>query len=213
MPNKRTMPRVCRVCEAEFFTTPYDVRIGKGLYCSPQCGFEGRRRRALPSIEIEGDTARIPLLARDGSVRAYALIDADDAEWAGQWPWHLSPKGYAVRNVRVEGGYKSFRLHRELLGLIENDGLDGDHINRDRLDYRRSNLRIIPKGGNSQNVPVRPDKRSAYRGVSWHTDTHRWRAYVYVQKKCVRLGSFTDEHEAGRVAKEARLRLMPYATD
>jgi hypothetical protein len=34
-------------------------------------------------------------------------------------------------------------LHREVLQLHEGDGLIADHVNRVRLDCRRSNLRIL----------------------------------------------------------------------
>jgi hypothetical protein len=35
--------------------------------------------------------AEIPLRARDGSVKAWALIDAADAAWLNQWRWSMFP--------------------------------------------------------------------------------------------------------------------------
>ena len=159
------------------------------------------------------DIARIPLRARDGSIRAYAVIDMADAEWASQWRWHLHPKGYATRSQKIDGIPRTFRLHRELLGLMRGDGLDVDHIDRDKLNCRRSNLRIVPKGKNSQNQPSVRGSTSRYRGVSWRGDPGQWGAYVKTGGKQYRLGQFASETEAAEAARLGRARLLPFAVD
>ncbi len=97
-----------------------------------------------PSHEIDaaGDV-RMPLRARDGTIRAYAIVDARDVGLAIH-RWHLSNDEYAHRRTsRTDGKRVVLALHREVLGLVPGDGLEGDHINlRNRLDCRRSNLRI-----------------------------------------------------------------------
>ena len=157
------------------------------------------------------DTVRIPLYARDGSVRAYALVDAADADWVNQWRWILFGK-YATRTARVNGRRLVFRLHRELLGLAHGDPLTGDHINRDKLDNRRTNLRVIPKSGQSQNMPS-IEGSSRYRGVSWKAQHRKWVAYARINGKPKTLGVFDTEEEAAQVAREARRVHMPYAVD
>lgn len=162
----------------------------------------------------EDTTARIPLRARDGSIRAYALVDAADAEWANQWRWSLG-KGYALRIGCAGGSRQTILLHRELLGLSPGDGLEGDHINRDRLDCRRANLRVVPKKGqpNHQNVSSHRGATSRHRGVSWDKRNGKWFVKVWAGGKHHYLGLFADEEEAAQVARDARLRLMPYAVD
>lgn len=162
------------------------------------------------------DTARIPLRARDGSVRAYVTVDATDANWVNQWRWCLSAQGYAVRGVTVARGKRSIiLLHRALLGLVEGDGLEGDHIDRDRLNCRRMNLRVVPKNGraNQQNTSSQRRSTSQYRGVSWDASAGKWVAGVKVNGRRQYLGYFTDETEAAEVARQARARLLPYAVD
>jgi hypothetical protein len=160
------------------------------------------------------DTVRIPLRARDGSVRAYALIDAADADLANGWRWRFSD-GYAARQDRRDGRRTTIYLHRTLLGLRPGDGLDGDHINRDRLDNRRSNLRILPHKGraNAQNSPSFAGSSSQYRGVYWNRRKKKWAAQMQMGGKTTYLGLFTNETEAADAARVARLRLMPYAVD
>lgn len=158
-------------------------------------------------------TVRIPLRARDGRIRGYTLIDVVDTDFVNQWTWRLSTKGYAVRGQAVNGKIYSFRLNRVLLGLVTGDVLEVDHINLDKLDNRRSNLRVIPKAAQQQNVPSNAGSSSKYRGVSWHRKAGKWETHIYVGRKKHYLGLFSTEEEAAEVARAARARLMPYATN
>jgi hypothetical protein len=146
--------------------------VSERNYCSRTClGADKTRRKIDVQIEPDGLTARIALHDRFGNVRAYALIDAADAEWAAQWPWCLSGgDGYAYRRDRVTR--QTIKLHRALLGLTFGDGMEGDHIDRDKLNCRRSNLRPLPKAGgaNAQNrgnfSGSGPGQRQEYLGRS-----------------------------------------------
>lgn len=211
MPHNRTIPCVCHQCGGDFLTSRYELSVGKGIYCGKPCYTASSRDGSAPLIAADG-TAKIPLRDRDGSVRAYTTIDAADADWAGRWAWCLSD-GYAIRTAREGGRRKIIRLHREILGLVPGDGLEGDHISKDRLDNRRSNLRIVTKRQNPQNQSNRHGSTSQYRGVSWSAAHLKWVARVSSGDKRIHLGYFTDEDEAGRAAQAARLRLLPYATD
>lgn len=156
------------------------------------------------------DSIRIPLRTRDRkTVRAYVIIDAADAQWVNQWRWCLNSVGYAVRRE----GKDIVLLHRALLGLVKGDGMEGDHIDRDKLNCRRSNLRAITKHGNRQNVPARKGASSKYRGVSWDKAAGKWVAGIGINGKRKYLGYFTDEHEAAEVARAARARYLPFALD
>lgn len=158
-------------------------------------------------------TVSIPLRARDGSIRAYSLIDAVDADAVNRWRWSLSA-GYAVRRATTAPGeHHMLGLHRELLGLTYGDPLTVDHINHDRLDNRRANLRVISKAGNNQNVLGLSSGTSAFRGVSWVERLGKWRAYVQRDGKYIHLGMFTDEREAALVAQAARLDSMPFTVE
>lgn len=157
-------------------------------------------------LTLPDGSVRIPLRARDGSVRAYAIVDAADAEFANQWRWCLND-GYAVCRTH------SARLHRVLLGLTHGDGLEGDHINRDRLDNRRANLRVLTKAGNCQNKSSYTGAASPFRGVHWHKTSGKWLANVRANGKVHHLGLFATQEEAAEVAREGRRRLLPHAID
>jgi len=202
------MPRqfTCLCCGTAF--------AGKGSADHKFCSRECRDSRVPRPIEHSDDglTALVPLIGRDGSVRAVALIDAEDAAWANRWRWSLS-RFYAARIERVNGIKRSVSLHRSLMGLTVGDGLDVDHINRDKLDNRRTNLRIIPRGMQPQNAPPRKSGTSKYRGVHWASRDKRWMATVIANGKSHYCGSFINEEDAAVAAQIARARLQPYATD
>lgn len=159
------------------------------------------------------DAVHIPLRARDGSIRAYAVVDAADAEWVNRWRWSLSADGYAYRVTTADGRKRKVRLHRVILGLTRGDGYDGDHINRDRLNNRRSNLRKLGRGENAQNQTSARGASSGFRGVSWDHNSGKWRASIRVDGRLRHLGRFVSEIEAAAVARKARLQLMPFTVE
>lgn len=207
MPGQYT----CARCGAPFTAWPSNRR----QFCGRTC-YQAPRGAAQDALSANPDgSIGIPLCGRGRIIRGYAIVDATDAEWANQWRWcrDSSGSGYAVRNSRPgEGHRRLLYLHRELPGIGFTEGSEIDHINRDRLDNRRENLRVIPKAGNRQNLPSRGGS-SAYRGVSWNKNRKKWIAYMTVDGKRHALGFFNVETDAAEAAREARARLMPFSTD
>lgn len=153
----------------------------------------------------------IPLYARGGGVRAYTMVDAADYAFLSQWGWCMSSTGYARRS---DGG-RFVLLHRVVMGV---DGLgrstgEVDHRNRNPLDNRRSNLRLVRGAENRQNLNLNRSNRSGYRQVHWDSERNTWRVRVRVNGRKQSLGRFDSAEEAGRVAQEWRRVNMPYATD
>jgi len=97
---------------------------------------------------------QLPILGANGRIRAYALIDLADVERFAAVRWSYS-HGYVVRLEREAGMSRSFRLHREVLGLDPADRREPDHINGDPLDNRRCNLRAVTHQENAQNHRAR----------------------------------------------------------
>lgn len=153
----------------------------------------------------------IPLRARDGSIRATALVDDEDVALAER-RWFLHSAGYAAANV-TRGGRKSMLLlHRAVLGMKPGDG-GVDHIDGDRLNCRRVNLRKASQAQNMQNVASYRGSTSRYRGVSWHTRAGKWTATVMLNRKNHYLGLFVDEAAAARAARAFRAKHMPFSEE
>lgn len=135
----------------------------------------------------------------------FALIDAADAKWVYQWTWHFNKRGYAAR-LRYRGKDKCdaiIYLHRAIMGEI--DGVEYDHINRDKLDCRRVNLRVCTQHQNAGNVGKKTPKRpstSQFKGVSWDSGKKKWLAQGRNHGRMVFLGRFNDEMEAAKKYNE-----------
>lgn len=114
------------------------------------------------------------------------LVDDTDYEWLSQWRWCLCC-GYAARSVGTRINRQRIYMHR----LIMNNSLDGevDHIDRNRLNNQRYNLRAVNRGQNMQNKPTR--SKSGFRGVSPHGDV--WEVAITVSGKYIWLGRFRDK--------------------
>lgn len=151
----------------------------------------------------------ISLWSRDGSVRAVAAVDDADYECVARYRWHLID-GYATRDLpRPSRGVIS--LHRQVMRLGYGDPDEVDHENRNKLDCRRENLRIVTRAQNAQNMPAQRGARSRYRGVTWDRKLGRWRAGAMINRKQHHIGCFDDEIEAARAADAFRLERMPFA--
>lgn len=65
-------------------------------------------------------------------------------------------------------------MHRLILGLTEDDDLVSDHINNDRLDNRKMNLRSCTQKENKLNSSIRSNNTSGVTGVSYYTNNQKW---------------------------------------
>jgi hypothetical protein len=74
-------------------------------------------------------------------------VDAEDFARLNDGPWHLA-SGYACRK-----NGKAVYMHRRIMGAQKGQYID--HINGDKLDNRRSNLRFCNQSQNLANSKVR----------------------------------------------------------
>ena len=150
---------------------------------------------------------KIPLRDKSGKIVAYSLIDDDDAELASR-RWYRAKNGYAVCSIRP---WKGVRRHTSLyLHVAVMGGKGVDHINGNRLDNRKSNLRFATQSENLQNRLV-DGKRSLPRGV--YKSRERFMARARKDGKVHHLGVFDTPEEADAVVKKWRAENMPFSAD
>jgi len=145
-------------------------------------------KRILNKYETSGDVTKIYL---DGGY--VALIDAKDYSLVKDITWRIH-NSRGVLYARGWNGEKQIFLHRVLIGTPPK-GYDIDHINRDSLDNRRINLRVITHKQNNMNCKLPKNNKSGYKGVWWNPINKNWRARIGIYPK-IEVGSFDTLEEA-----------------
>lgn len=107
---------------------------------------------------------KIPIRGKYGQGR-HALIDNDDFAHVSRYKWHSDRNGYAVRTTSfwIEGAKKHqhIYMHREL--ICAPPGQIVDHINRNKVDNRKDNLRFCTIS--QSNCNLKRKNKSGYKGV------------------------------------------------
>lgn len=126
---------------------------------------------------------------KHGEIIGQTLIDIQDIEKAQRYKWHMTSNGYvAHKSTKI-----FLLLHRYLTDCPK--GMVIDHINRNPLDNRRSNLRICTQKQNARNVGIRSDNTSGYKGVRYHPQWG-WQAYIANKGKQIHVGWYKTKEEA-----------------
>ncbi len=131
-----------------------------------------------------------------------AVVDDEDYEYLNQFGWYFNV--YAVRMISINGEQKKIWMHR----LINNtpDGLETDHINHNRLDNRRDNLRTVIKAQNQQNRLPNKNAGSIYKGVCFQEREKKWRARIQVNGEMINLGYSNSEKDMARAYNKAAIK-------
>lgn len=138
-------------------------------------------------------------IAREGhSIASFAgggefLFDPSDLPLLERHTWHLGKRGYPATHVR----YRTVVLHRLL--FPEADGMEIDHINGDKLDNRRANLRTCTHQQNGFNAKLRHTNTSGYIGVSFLRRLGCYEAYIHFHGTKHHLGLHADPIAAARM--------------
>lgn len=131
----------------------------------------------------------------------YMLCDIDDWNWLKQYRWHKY-NGYArARLTNNKGKRQNIFFHRQIIECPR--GMVRDHINRNRLDNRKSNIRITSQQVNVINRGNQVNNTSGYPGVYWDKSNNKWRAAIWVNYKRIYLGSFDNLKDAIYAKKNA----------
>lgn len=118
-----------------------------------------------------------------------ALVDNEDFESINKWKWHFDSTGYAVH----KGNGKVY-MH-QLVNKTPK-GLFTDHINRNKLDNRRKNLRTCTQSMNMFNTGKQKNNTSGHTGVVWYKRDKTWQAQIKLNQKLIFLGRFTNIRDA-----------------
>jgi len=130
--------------------------------------------------------AEIEIYDKKGRLRGLTKIDLDVVDRVKdiKWGWH---SGY-VKNSKVGS------LHNFIMDTTSKV----DHINRDKFDNRKENLRLCTFQENNRNKSRHKNNTSGVTGVSWRKDSGNWKAIIFINYKNISLGSYDKKEEAIR---------------
>jgi hypothetical protein len=138
-----------------------------------------------------------------------AIVDDEDYGELNAHKWYYQ-HGYAARRKRNhEEGKAQFRLHRVVMNAPE--GMTVDHINGNRLDNRKENLRLCTPIENNRNKTTW--NKHGFKGVynTGHGKSKNlkkpWQATIKFEGKKTNLGRFETKEEAARAYDKAALAL------
>lgn len=144
----------------------------------------------VPIKKDENGYCIIQLYNSNKDTIAEVIVDEDDYHHLIQFSWHLT-RGYVSSK-------KLGSLHRYVMNY------DGeaiiDHINNNKLDNRKENLRIVSRQQNSQNKSSSKNSSSKYIGVS--KNSNKWSAYITIDGVKKYIGVYENEKDAAMARDE-----------
>jgi hypothetical protein len=132
--------------------------------------------------------------------KKFTLIDNDDFNLVNCWRWRFDGE-YASRRKNK----KKIYLHRLINKTPE--GKITDHINRNKLDNRKVNLKTVNKSGNQRNHKIFKTNTSGYSGISWCKNIKKWEVYIWKNNIKIGLGYFDELEQAKVIRKKAEMEL------
>lgn len=137
-----------------------------------------------------------------------AKVSEADFDMLNRFKWAYDSHNHcAVRGIWNKEAKKTVvvSMHRFLMETPK--GMDTDHINGDRLDNRRENLRICTHSENQRNMQKHKDNKSGYKGVSWDTRSKKWVSRIKAENGVYRfLGFFRNKLDAAKAYDNAAIK-------
>ena len=133
----------------------------------------------------------------------FTIVDDDDFVIYSKWHWAVNNNGYVRRTLTIKHAgkktkYKTLYLHRLIINCPTGHEFEIDHINRDKLDNRKSNLRLTSSSLNKYNSGIFKNNTSGVRGVREVSKNH-WMARIGYKY----LGTFGTKEEANEAYQNA----------
>ena len=135
----------------------------------------------------------------------FTLVDDEDYSFLMQWKWQCAAGGYAIRTEYSKNEFgkrvqKTIWMHRVILKTP--NGMSTDHIDCDKLNNQKSNLRYCTHGENMMNFSIKRNNTSGFKGVHWDKRERKWVARIGVNGKKKLIGYFSCKIQAAKAYNE-----------
>ena len=128
------------------------------------------------------------------------MVDDEDFEYLQSFNWQVDK----YSSVNTHGNYGMGRTLMCRLIMKPPLGVEIDHIDGNRLNNQKSNLRFANSSQNKCNRGARKDSKSGIKGVSWHSQRNKWTVRIKIPYgKYLSLGLYDDKDVAAKVYNQA----------
>ncbi|MDD4804522.1 MAG: HNH endonuclease [Candidatus Pacebacteria bacterium] len=194
----------CEVCGNKFYS--YSKIVNLNL-CSKHYAQVYRNGKILNrtmydpnEIILKDNYAYILIYDKYGNTKDdYILIDLDDVDRCSKHKWSEKSEGY----IQTDISGKKMSLHQF---IMNNPKTRIDHINGDRKDNRKCNLRIVTNQENIFNCRLTSNTISKRRGITWDSKNKGWRARIGINYKSIYLGTFENKLDAIKARENAEIK-------
>lgn len=149
--------------------------------------------KGLNAYETQGSITKVFIN------ETFFICDTEDWEYLKQYKWFLSKRGYIVTNRNIDG--YGGRFHRIIMKASKEFVVD--HKKRNKLDNRKSELRITSQKENVRNSGIKNTNKSGYKGVHFNKNAGKWEAYITADYKKIYLGLFESIDKAADARNKA----------
>ena len=115
------------------------------------------------------------------------IIDVDDMKRVNEYYWHIGKEGYAISTQR--NNEDTLRLHNFIMNFSPSPKLYVDHINRKKLDCRKSNLRIVTAQQNAMNKSRQKNNTTGFVGVTFEKSQGYYKARIGLNNRRIHIGT------------------------
>lgn len=154
---------------------------------------------------IEGQICKIQHYDKYGYVKGESIIDLDDFGKVKDYKWCQDSQGYMSTYSKGFGHNRRVKIHHMIMNHKQGRDIEVDHLDGDKLNNRKSNLRFCTQKQNSRNSIMSKNNTSGYKGVVFckdRTERH-WKAQIYVNYRNMHMGYFDSRIEAARAYNKA----------
>jgi len=188
MSKLKKSKKPCCLCGSMKWTQ-YNKKYGNYLCCLHNSryrnkgNFEKGERTFIPN-EIEEKEKEIYIILNKKRIKT--VIDKEDYEKVKNIRWSYS-LGYAIGHPRKNitlpenENNKNIRLSRLIMNFPKN--LFIDHINQDKLDNRKSNLRVVTASQNAMNSKINIKNKTGFAGVKYNKKKEYYIATISINKR------------------------------
>lgn len=125
------------------------------------------------------------------------IIDEEDVCKIRDYYWWDNGVGYVLTRDRKTK--EKIQIHRFILGLTKDSHITVDHINRNKHDNRKSNLRLVTQHQNAMNNPMKKNNSTGFTGVWYDKSAEKFCAKIMYKYKGIALGRSFDPKECAQM--------------